>query len=463
MKNIFNYLPFLLMVLISIYSGIFLYKGNFWISQIFSLVFCGFLFCSIRSKNTFFIFLSILLWLGFWFKFNASLYINNGKLFEPVGLFDYSSQLYDNILIISSVGLTGFFTSYFLRNKNNSTKKIYIIKKCYINYSWVFIFIITILTAIINIKYSIYQRGTRGGIDLPIILTLIIQWMMYIGIISLSLILGFASIIYKDKNITLYLALILIIDFIISTSSISRGFIMSSSAIILLFIICCNSVKITNNYKNKIIITLIFIILCVLNLSLTTYIRNNFILDNSITNFKQNFEPSGGVNNLVFGRWVGLEGVASTAAYSDKGIELFITSLKEKKDNTQASFYDKNIIKDSPYLNIENKKYYAITLPGIIGYLNYSGSLIFIFFGCLLLGLFGNMIINCSNFLFYNPLVTGYIGYLIAYRYVSFGAYPLDSYKLILAIIFLIFIMTIIQNNKFLKRFFNSYDFRLRN
>lgn len=462
------------MVLISIYSGIFLYQGNFWISQIFSLVFCGFLFYSIRSKNTFFIFLSILLWLGFWFKFNASLYINNGRLFEPVGWFDYSSQLYDNILIISSVGLTGFFTSFFFRNKNNSPKKIYIIKKCYINYSWVFIFIITILTAIINIKYSIYQRGTRGSIDLPIILTLTIQWMMYIGIIALSLILGFASIIYKDKNITLYLALILIIDFIISTSNISRGFIMSSSAIILLFIIYCNFVKIINNYKNKIIITLIFIILCVLNLSLTTYIRNNFILDDSKTNIeiisnsrenqiKKNFEPSGGVNNLIFGRWVGLEGVAATAAYSDKGIKLFITSLKEKKDNTKVSFYDKNIIKDSPYLDIENKKYYAITLPGIIGYLNYSGSLIFIFFGCLLLGLFANIIINCSNLLFYNPLVTGYIGYLIAYRYVSFGAYPLDSYKFLLSIFFLIFIMTIVQNYKFLNRFFNSYDLSLHN
>ncbi len=467
MKHPYRLFLYVITALVSIYSGYYLYPGNFWISQIFSITFCIFIIISISSKNTFYIFLSVLLWLGFFFKFNASLYFNSGKLFEPVGFFDYSKKLYDNVLIISSVGIVGFASSFLIRFRRCPAIKIIVIKEEYIKKFWIILYLITICVAIINFKYSIYQRATKEDFTLPFIVTGPIQWMLFIGITTISLILLYSSIFNKNDKLIKQLSLVLIIDFIITTCMLSRGLILSSSVIIFLFVVSCNKLKIKLTLKQKIFIGLFYALLFAINIGATSYLRSNLSITNSVeilriendqttSELSKKIQPSGGVLNLVFGRWVGVEGVAATEAYPHQGFELLVASFKDKKNYHQQSFYDRVIVsQDSPYHDITTKIYYAITLPGLIGYLNYSGSIFVVYFGCLVFGLIGNFIVNHSQKILYNPIVSGYIGYLIAYRYFSFGAYPQDTYKFILSIVALWLSILIFKNINYFNKFFS--------
>ena len=69
-------------------------------------------------ENSYFVdkFIAIFFWLGFWFKFSFELaYKLWGKINfrEGIGLFEKTANDYDNVLLISSVGIIAFiFSSY---------------------------------------------------------------------------------------------------------------------------------------------------------------------------------------------------------------------------------------------------------------------------------------------------------------------------------------------------------------
>ena len=103
------------------------------------------------------------------------------------------------------------------------------------------------------------------------------------------------------------------------------------------------------------------------------------------------------------------------------------------------------------YQNIDRTKFNFVSIPGLIAFLYFSNSFLFVFLGCFLFSFFLSLIeifelkISINNVFF-----ASLIGQLLAYRIVHFGVYPLETYKFLISI-FLCFIMHFVMNKMFLK------------
>ena len=97
------------------------------------------------------------------------------------------------------------------------------------------------------------------------------------------------------------------------------------------------------------------------------------------------------MNRILFvikNRFVGLDGVATVVSYPNKNLALLFNSLKEEYNSNEYGFYQKTFIIPYEQEHLVGKNYeksskrqYGVILPGIISYLSYSGSKLFIYFG----------------------------------------------------------------------------------
>ena len=156
---------------------------------------------------------------------------------------------------------------------------------------------------------------------------------------------------------------------------------------------------------------------------------------------------------LISGRWVGIEGLMSTYSHKEKGMELIINSLSEKF-NYSNSFYENTIKRNYHSYSSENKLYTVYT-PGLFGYLYYSNSITFLFFSIFIIVWICYLVEILVRKLSYNNLIfCSLIGNILAYRLAHFGYMPLNSYKLLIAIIVNLIIYHIFI--KFILNYFNE-------
>ena len=152
------------------------------------------------------------------------------------------------------------------------------------------------------------------------------------------------------------------------------------------------------------------------------------------------------VNQILFliaGRWVGVDSLMAVQSIENKGFNLIYKSLNEKF-NYSNSFYE-NVIKGSYHTYKREPKVYTIYVPGIVGYLYYSNSLIFVFASIVLLCLVCSLIELVSYKISQNNLIfTSLIGNILAYRLAHFGYMPLNSYKILFAILINLLILYLI-------------------
>ena len=158
-------------------------------------------------------------------------------------------------------------------------------------------------------------------------------------------------------------------------------------------------------------------------------------------------------------RFVGLDSLAAVTSYPNKNLDLFLLALKDKFNPNDYGFYEKTFVR--PYEQKEDlgkgfkrssKRQYTVILPGIISFLSYPGSFLFLFFSC------GAIYLICASIevvalkFSYGCLVfSNFIGYIIGYRLMHFGYLPKQSYLLfgaILVTILLIKIFSLIIINK---------------
>ena len=101
-----------------------------------------------------------------------------------------------------------------------------------------------------------------------------------------------------------------------------------------------------------------------------------------------------GVNQaapLFIDRWVGIEGVMAVASNSKCGWNLWQEAWKERYSENTMSFFDKELI-ISPYNQTDFTKKHYISLPGLMAFFFYPGSLAFLFGSMFLLGLLAALI-----------------------------------------------------------------------
>jgi hypothetical protein len=108
---------------------------------------------------------------------------------------------------------------------------------------------------------------------------------------------------------------------------------------------------------------------------------------------------------------------------------------------------------------MDGSRHHFISLPGIVAFLYYPGVPPFVFVGMFLLGLFAAGFEWLSFKLLGNELIlAALIGQVVAYRFMSFGFVPSQSYLLFGAL--LLNILLIYGFNKFFSWLLFKRDFK---
>ena len=162
------------------------------------------------------------------------------------------------------------------------------------------------------------------------------------------------------------------------------------------------------------------------------------------------------MNRILFvikNRFVGLDGVATVVSYPNKNLALLFNSLKEEYNSNEYGFYQKTFIIPYEQEHLVGKNYeksskrqYGVILPGIISYLSYSGSKLFLFISGIIVFMFCALIeFSARKFTYNSVIFSSLVGFVLGYRLIHFGYIPKQSYLLVGAIILTILIIKIFK------------------
>ena len=478
---------FVISLLILTYQCYEKYLGNKIYYLLFSIIFNFYLFFSFRNKAIFFDkFLSILLWLGFWFKFTIVVTYYNGK-FNEVGInVNYDVLVYDKSLILSCISITAIifasilreiFFSYKINNLNARLEGLQFYSKYKFLIIFTFLFAVVVV-CFLNLDYRLYQKGMIPLYTINSLFSSIVKWLLLLGFASISSTILIFEIYNRKKITAIFFSIIILPIALSSFSMLSRDMIFNSSAI-LYGLYASNkflNLKIGVKFFLKYFCILIFF--SYLSILSINYLRANYYyteksnINFNITNkeidLKNNKKYSdiksshNELLHLVVFRFVGINAVINVLFESQKlSFDLFKKSFDEKSieetNPEEKTFYETNF-------NFYEKQNFNLTpgvkgntLPGLIAFLLYSGSYLFLFLSLLCVYLFCALLEKISYHISKNYIFSSLIGMILAYRFVHFGYAPGNSYKIILGIFLSCLIIFLI--NKFLLIFLKKKKF----
>jgi hypothetical protein len=465
------------------------YRGNVLLYILFSLISNYLIWFSFRKRFSFFeTFFSLFLWLGFWFKFSITISFYNESFNDSVGSFSYLPTQFDYALIVSTVGIAGvifaghfreFFFSYPVINIKNFSKSLFYTR--YKNLILITFIILVALVTFINFYFKIYQKGFVPIENYNFIFSGIIKVLLLFGFTSLSSFILYFEIISFKKLSFITFFIVILETLLSSISMISRAMIFGVCA---LYFAIYKFTKNTKNFNIFFFSKTLILIICLFYLSVVSsnflrmtyfYIgadisikenslntnqinkksisRNELSAENSliipneeylIVINKQNLKNTISFNHflsLATFRWVGIDGVMAVLGRSDiLSFELLKKSFLDRFDLTSSQFYEKTFNlgnKVSEHKNIKGN-----ILPGMIAFLYYPGSLLFLFVSIVSLCLFASTIEFISFMISKkNMFFSSLISMVIAYRFIHFGYLPHQSYLLFGSLFLLIFLV----------------------
>jgi hypothetical protein len=481
-RYIIFFVKFFLLTLFSIifFRSINNYPGSKIVYLLFSLVSFYLIIFSFRKKAIFFeTFFGVYLFLGFWFKSSLIFFLetgfSEGISSEKINIVDHI----DYALIISIVGFSGFliaghfrenfFYYPFIINKINHNE----FYKKYRKIILITFIIFIIILGFFNWHLKIYQKGLVSE-EFNFILSGIIKTLLLYGLTVGSAIIFFLELTTYKKIFPFTIFVSFLETFITTTSMLSRGFFFNIGSLFFGLYKLSNKMKIKLNLKFFFKVLIFLIIFSFISIFVVNYTRlhidnektylgkKEYLLKNILGNQNQ-FSNSEKVHltliqikHLLVHRWVGIDAAIIVSANKDNlNFNLLKDSLNERFDLKSHSFYE-NTFNLKPF-NINNSATFikGNTLPGLIAYLFFSGSFIFLFLSMMLIS-FLAFIFEFISFrlLSHNLIFSAIIGHTIAYRFAHFGYLPSQSYLLfgsIIGIILLIYFVKII----FKKKFFN--------
>jgi hypothetical protein len=435
------------------------YKGSLLYLFFFSVSFCLLFSLTIRARHrsTAF-FLGIMLWLGLWLKFIAH-HLVYYPYVDYFGSFRGFPAEWDLVLLISGTAALGYSLSltYSAGVKSNFLNCPLKVEKRF-SFSFKSWFLFSFLAfsiaivAFLNTYLGLTLSGINAQMKLPFKLIAISGWSLYIGF---AILISFFAKYEFAKTGRLKFSYVLIFweGILSSFSVLSRGLFVFH-AIPMLYIAIFYYTEPKVRFKKAFILGTIFSILFVLNSTAVNAIRTRLyendilktesysasIMLNGETYSKaapaQTFSQIG---RLIVDRWIGLEGVMSVSTYPDKDYKLLITTLFNKLKPGELDVYSKM----SQYEYNPAIVYNFMCLPGIVAFLYYSNSLIFVFLMMAFLGLLLSGIDNLLHRFFVNPFLSSLVGFYIANGMAQFGVSPRPlfiSFFMTISALFFIFI-----------------------
>ena len=453
---------FLFSASILAFLGYIKYPGSGLVYLAFTLISHALIIVGFRREATFFeTFIGLFMWLGFWFKFTASLVTDNFS-YEQLSRFDWTPGSFDNVLIIATIGLCAFLFASGIRALWRRSIGSGVVPQprvnieTYLRYRKLIIAaFITFVTciAVVNVQYVIYQRGIISQTSLPYGLNGIFKWLLLFGLSSFSaVILRFELEKLKNGNSPNFIPALLETA-ISNVSMLSRGMFLNSAALLM------GAKKYFSRSKNYPSPRLMFIVLFawlalfVISAMFVNYLRvDRFSAQPDSTATYQHTEKVKSSldagTQLIVKRWVGIEGLMAVASSKQLGWETWNAFWRERYQPGVMSLYDQQFI-NSPYAKRmgtekaqENTKNHIISLPGIIALLYLPGSLLFLFIAVIIVSFAGYAVESIAyRFSNFNLIFASLISQVVAYRIAHFGYAPSQSYLLMSAIILNIFLI----------------------
>ena len=155
---------------------------------------------------------------------------------------------------------------------------------------------------------------------------------------------------------------------------------------------------------------------------------------------------------------MGIDGIMAVTSKKELlSLKFLLSSFNERASKDTPTFYEltfgleENAVSDDLYENVKGN-----TLPGILAYLYYSGSLLMLFTGIFILSIIASYLEFVSFKLSsYNLIFSSLIGQVIAFRFIHFGYLPHQTYLLfgtiILTILFVYIFNLYSKKNFFIK------------
>jgi hypothetical protein len=459
------------------------YEGSIFILSFFCISSNFYLIYSFRKKHIFTeIFLASFLWLGFWFKF-VMIITKVGYLTEGSGLFDFSGTSYDRALLILSFAFFLLIIMSYLREQfffsyeEFSKKKFFIKEKSidfyfnYQNYFLVIFILLVLFCAIINLKFSIYQKGIISNQLLNPVFLSIFKWLTMFGFASFSSFIIFCFI-KRKKNIFIAFFISLFEGFVTSYGFLSRASLIFSQ--ISFFLGFKKIIELSNNpFSKKKVFLYLFLIIFIsftaihfINLKRDQYhFKNYFNFEKDFATIKtidltsahafsvvKNIISKNQTIYLLFNRWVGLDSWFAVTSHPNLSSNLFFDSFNEKFNKNKFTYYQNNFLgkKNIDYIP-EFQKNYGVVLPGFFSFSFYSGSIFFFLALIAFFYMLGAFLEYISfRFSFGNIIFASFISQVYVYRLIHFGYLPSQSYLLLGALIFniLLYYFFVLLTNK---------------
>lgn len=435
--------------------GLLNYPGTWFAYLLFTILLNLLLLRGFDGQALFFDkFIAILFWLGFWLKFTVNLVFADGR-FPAAGNFDYSPASLDRVLFIISWGVVGFLLAGFVRRnyiftyaENTGGGGLrglgYFYQRHRNQMLLAFVLLFTAVAAT-NYHLGIYQRGVVTTTFLPFGLNGVVKWLLLFGLTSVSAIMLDFECRKKRGRSLLVAAVCLLEVFSSNVSMLSRGMVINSVALFF------GTRRIDQQYSARffsrfnLFFLVVFLLLFGVSVVAVQHLR-----------YQKYFEQSGsavpaqqamdkplsffdgvaarsrqlnGAGLLAIKRWVGIDAVMAVASHPELGWKLWAEAWREKYSDTGTSFYDLNFIA-SPYLKHDLTRHHFISLPGIMAFFFYPGSVPFLFASMFLLGLLGAGIEVAVYRLTGMTVLCSLMSLVVAYRYAHFGYAPGQSYLL---------------------------------
>jgi hypothetical protein len=160
--------------------------------------------------------------------------------------------------------------------------------------------------------------------------------------------------------------------------------------------------------------------------------------------------------SLSINRWVGIDALLAVSQNKNLSFNLFLSAWQEEKNIKKKSFYIDNFFSRFNYTGFEKKNLNIVITPGIVAFLYYSGSALFVFFFIIFLIL---ICLAIEMLFFYyslgNIILANIIGYALSVRFIHFGYIPFNSINFLLSFLitfFIIYFLTKIIQKKNFKR-----------
>lgn len=461
--------------------GLVNYQGSKGIYLGFSAVFLLTLTASFKFRHSYgYTFVAALLWLGFWLKVTYHLINLSHPYIEPIGKFIDSKENWDLALTVGSAAAAGTLLSkvfadiFFRKSKKPKNQP----KQFQAKTNWKFGPFLAVLALLVtsNLYFGIAIIGLGTATILPGYLNAFVTLMLMAGgglAVWLSCIVWHRAV--SGKKLTSALALLIFSATVISSTSLSRGMIVAfllpilyalyknrqiiapalsrSAAAIIVF--CCATAIASNFYLTTRLRSVFYqnptppasAVMLIAESNQSTSTANQAspaappspLGNHIIQRFKELF-------NFSIDRWTGIEGVMAISAYDGKGYRLFIDAVLEKRASEGPSIYQRIAPMERP--SGFRKNVVISSIPGGVGFLYYTGSILFVFLGSFFIVSIIQALESLISGLTRNPLICSSISYLMATLFVHQWGVPYHIIPMMTFSALLVGLIAIIQNDR---------------